>query len=97
MLKPQQRFRSEKHNVFTEKVNTISKSANDDKRIQTIDSIESNAHGTKRDLVCKKNENKCNNIIKEFSDCPQKNINDWNFRIWKNKCIIQFNKLLARY
>ena len=39
-LKTQQRFRSEKHNVFTEDVNKVVLSSNDYKRIQLIDSIE---------------------------------------------------------
>ena len=34
MLKSQQRFRSEVHNVLIEKVNKIELSTNDDKRIQ---------------------------------------------------------------
>ena len=38
ILKPQQRFRSVKHNVFTEKSNIIALS-NDDKRIKSITSI----------------------------------------------------------
>ena len=33
LLKSKQRFRSEKHNIFTEEVNKISLSDNDDKRI----------------------------------------------------------------
>ena len=36
ILKSKQRFRSEKHNVFTEKVNKIALSAKDDKRIESI-------------------------------------------------------------
>ena len=36
-IKSQQRFRSEKRNVLTEKVNKIVLSANEDKRIQQID------------------------------------------------------------
>ena len=39
-LKTQQRFRSEKHNVFTEDVNKVVLSSKDYKRIQLIDSIE---------------------------------------------------------
>ena len=39
--------------------------SNDDKRMQPIDSIETYAHGTSGDLVCKKEEIKCNNIIKK--------------------------------
>ena len=37
ILKSQQRFRSEKHNAFTENVNNIALSSKDDKRIQSID------------------------------------------------------------
>ena len=37
MLKTQHRFRSGKHNVFTEEVNKIAQIFNDDKRIQSID------------------------------------------------------------
>ena len=40
ILKSQQRFKSEEQNVFTEEVNKIALSANDDKRIQSIDSKE---------------------------------------------------------
>ena len=40
ILKTQQRFRSKKHNVFTEEINSIALSSNDDKRIQSIDSVE---------------------------------------------------------
>ena len=36
-----------------------------DKRIQSIYSIETYAYGTSKDLVCKKEEIKCNNIIKQ--------------------------------
>ena len=34
ILRTQQRFRSEKHNVFIEKINKIASSSNDNKRIQ---------------------------------------------------------------
>ena len=40
ILKTQQRFKSERHNVFTEEGNKIALSSNDDKRIWSIDSIE---------------------------------------------------------
>ena len=35
ILKSQQRFKSEAHNVYTEEVNKIALSSNDDKRLQT--------------------------------------------------------------
>ena len=41
ILKTQQRFISEKHNIFTEEINKIALSSDDDKRMQSIDSIES--------------------------------------------------------
>ena len=53
MLKLQQRFRRGKQNVFTEKANKIAFSANNDKRIQSINSIETFAYGTSKDLLCK--------------------------------------------
>ena len=36
----------------------------DDKVMQSIDSIETGAYGTSKDLVSKKEVTKCNNIIK---------------------------------
>ena len=41
VLKSQQRFKSERHDVYTEKVNKIALSSNDDKRLQTFDRITS--------------------------------------------------------
>ena len=39
VLKSQQRFKSERHDVYTEKVNKIALSNNDDKRLQTLQHI----------------------------------------------------------
>ena len=68
ILKTQQRFRSEEHNVFTEENNKIALSSNDDKKIQSIDSIETYARGKSKDPVCQKEEIKCNNIIKQYKN-----------------------------
>ena len=54
ILKSQQTFRSKNCNVFTKEVNNIALSANDDKRIQSIASIETYPYGTTKNLVCKK-------------------------------------------
>ena len=51
---------------FTEEINKIGLSLNDDKKIQWTDLIETYAYGTSKDLVCKKEEIKCNNIIKQY-------------------------------
>ena len=68
ILKPQQRFRSNKHNVFTEEVNKIALSANNDKRIQSANSIETYLYGTRENLVRIKEMIKCNNRIKQYKD-----------------------------
>ena len=68
ILKSQENFRIEKHNVFTEEVNKFALNPNNDKRIQSIDSIETNTYGTRGDLVCYKEEIKCNNIIKQYKN-----------------------------
>ena len=40
ILKAHQRFKSERHNAFTEEISKIALSSNDDKRMQSIDLIE---------------------------------------------------------
>ena len=62
--KTQQRLKSERHNIFTEEINKIPLSSNDDKRMQSIDSIQTSAYGTSKDLVSEKEEIKCSNIKK---------------------------------
>ena len=66
ILKTQQRFKSEGKNVFTEEINKIVLSSKDDKRMQSIDSIESYAYETSTDLLSEKEEIKCNNVIKRY-------------------------------
>ena len=66
ILKIQQRFKSEKHNVFTEEIKNIALSSNDEKRMQSIDSIETYAYETTKDLVSEKEKIKCNNIIRLY-------------------------------
>ena len=46
VIKSQQRFRSDHHKVYTEEVNKIALSSNDDKRIQTFDKITTYPYGT---------------------------------------------------
>ena len=53
MLKPQQRFKSERHDVYTEKVNKIVLSSNDDKRLQTFDRITTYPYGISAGKECK--------------------------------------------
>ena len=56
ILKTQRRFKSERNIFFTEEINKIALSSNDDKRMQSIDSIETYAYGINKDLVYKKTD-----------------------------------------
>ena len=53
VLKSQQRFRNERHDVYTEEINKIALSSNDDKILQTFDRIISYPYGTSAGKVCK--------------------------------------------
>ena len=52
ILKSQQRFKSYNHDVYTEEVNKIALSSNDDKRLQTFDRIKTYPYGTNAFKVC---------------------------------------------
>ena len=52
ILKSQQRFKSHYHNVYTEQINKIALSSNDDKRLQTFDKIATYPSGTNAFKVC---------------------------------------------
>ena len=52
-LKSQQRFKSDCHNVYTEQINKIALSSNDDKRLQIFDKITTYPYGTNAFKVCK--------------------------------------------
>ena len=45
ILKSQQRFKSDYHNVYTEEINKIALSSNEDKRLQTFDRITTYPYG----------------------------------------------------
>ena len=53
LLKSQQRFQSERHDVYTEEINKIVRSSNYDKRLQTVDRIMSYPYGASTGKVCK--------------------------------------------
>ena len=63
ILKIQQRVKSER-DIFTEEINKITLSSNHDKRMKSIDSIETCAYGISKDLVSDKEVIKCNSTIK---------------------------------
>ena len=54
ILVTQQRFKSERRNVFTKDINKIALTSNDDERMKSIDSIEAYVYGASKDLVSEK-------------------------------------------
>ena len=50
--KSQQRFKSYYHNVYTEQINNIALSSNDDKRLQKFDKITTYPYGTHAFKAC---------------------------------------------
>ena len=52
ILQSQQRFKSDYHNVYTEKINKIALSSYDDKRLQTLDKATTYPYGTNAFKVC---------------------------------------------
>ena len=52
ILKSQQRFKSNHHNVYTEEINKIAVSGNDDKRLQTFNRVTIYPYGTNAFKVC---------------------------------------------
>ena len=68
ILKTQQRSRSGEQNAFNEDINKIVLSSNDDTKIQWVGSVETYVYGLNKDLVCEKEEIKCNNIMKQYKN-----------------------------
>ena len=54
--------------LFAEEINKIALCTNYDKRMQSIDSIETYAYGAIKDVKCKKEKIKPNNIIKQYKN-----------------------------
>ena len=52
ILKAQQRFKSDYQNVYTEQINKIALSSNDDKRFQTFDNTATYPYGTNAFEAC---------------------------------------------
>ena len=71
ILKSQQRFKNDCYEVYTEDINKIALSSNDDKRSQTFDKITTYPYGTNTFKVC---ESKMmivrDYFVENYVDCP---------------------------
>ena len=55
-------------NIFTGEINKTFLSSNNNKRMPSIDSIETYAYETSKDLICKKEKIKRNDITKQYKN-----------------------------
>ena len=59
----QQRFKNEQHHIFTEEIKK-----DDDKRVYSIDSVETYPYGMSKDIIWKKEKIKRINIIRKYKN-----------------------------
>ena len=89
ILKLQRRFKSDHHKVYTEDVNKIAWSSNDNKRLQTFNGIETYPYGTPAVKVCENEMMAVRDLLhKKYVDCPfygEKVLNN------KGKCFQRIN------
>ena len=71
ILQSQQRFKSDHHKVYTEEINKIALSSNDNKRLQTFDKITTYSYGTNAFKVCENAVMMVRDFfVKNYADCP---------------------------
>ena len=71
ILKSQQRFKSDYHEVYTKEVNKIALRINDDKRLQTFDKVTTYPYGTNAFKVCESEMMIVRDyFVKNYTDCP---------------------------
>ena len=69
ILKSPERFKSDHHVVYTEEVNKIALSSNDDKRLQTFDKITTSSHRTNAFKLCKSEMIVRDVFVENYADC----------------------------
>ena len=71
ILKSQQRFKSDHHKVYTEEVNKIALSSDDDKRLQTFNRVTTYPYGTPVLKMCESEMVVVKDLfVKKYVDCP---------------------------
>ena len=66
-MKTQQRFKSERHHVFTEEINKIAFISNGNKGMQSIE-LGNTCMWNRKDLASEIEEIKCNSMIKQYKN-----------------------------
>ena len=70
ILKSQQRFKSDHRKVYTEQVNKIALSSDDDKRLQTFNRVTTYPYGTPAVKVCENEMMVVRDfLVKKYIDC----------------------------
>ena len=92
---------------MTKEVNKIDSSAQDDKKIESTDLIETYKYGTSKELICTNEDIKCKSMIKPYkkwlcwcykrklptnSWFSMQNINNWRLWIWKTNGVLNLIK-----
>ena len=80
ILKSQQRFKSEAHNLYTEEINKIALNSNDDKRLQTFDRITSYPYGISVGKKCKTELLEYLNKMIKFDDYTNEDKTEHNLK-----------------
>ena len=97
LLRSQHRFRSDDHKVYTEEVNKITLSSNDDKRIQTFHRVTTYPYGTNDFIVCR-NEMLLKNkfIDSDMINSESQSLIDKSQVLRKESQALRTNSLLLR-
>ena len=69
ILKSRQWFKIDHHKVYTEEVNQIALSSNDDKRLQTFNRVTTYPYGTLAVKVCENEMAVRDFFVKKYVDC----------------------------
>ena len=71
ILKLQQRFKIDHHKLYTEEVNKIALSSDDDKRLQTFNRVTTYPYGTPVLKMCESEMVVVKDLfVKKYVDCP---------------------------
>ena len=68
LLKRQQKWKIQSHIVFTEEISKLVLNSNDNKRMSSINLIETYQYGLRNFLISRKEEIKSNNVSKQYKN-----------------------------